>query len=199
LFPPDPNDLSPLSSDEGNESTTNKVIFGPFMTLPVRARSPVKLLAQAWNNSDTKKKLRHVLDISDDSDNLSNTEETADQTVKKEDKHVPRTHKEASEIQASTFSCSDCKKVFISCNGLNYHISSKHRNQKERFVCQFCRNKKARRSHFTQKRLVREHEKGCPDNPNRIVRVCHLCDATFSHRKALNQHLRLKHQSKSQS
>ena len=62
-------------------------------------------------------------------------------------------------------------------------------HSQERFWCAYCNDKS-----YVYKSGVEEHERKCPDNPNRVDRpTCRLCGKDFSVRRSLQRHMDKQH------
>ena len=58
------------------------------------------------------------------------------------------------------------------------------------FVCQYCKKKT-----FFYKAGVKEHEKGCDDNPDKPPKPkCRLCGKEFTVRRSLKRHIDSAHE-----
>ena len=104
------------------------------------------------------------------------------------DKSTFKDHMRKHDPNAKRYTCTHegCGKEFFSKSKLEAHMP-KHSG--ERFWCAYCNDKS-----FVYKSGVQEHERKCPDNPNRVDRpTCRLCGKDFSVRRSLQRHMDKQH------
>ena len=96
-------------------------------------------------------------------------------------------HNRKHDPDAKKYKCMQCEREFFSKSKLKAHEPM---HSGPTFVCQYCKKKT-----FFYKAGVKEHEKGCDDNPNKPPKPkCRLCGKEFTVRRSLKRHMDSAHE-----
>jgi KRAB domain-containing zinc finger protein len=83
--------------------------------------------------------------------------------------------------------CDSCGKSFTESGSLNKHIKAVHEGRKD-YKCKYCTKA------FNTNTHVRQHEKSCPSNEQKVYHNCDRCDKSFIRKSMLNEHIRNVHE-----
>ena len=87
------------------------------------------------------------------------------------------------------FSCEHCDKVYLTKDTLKRHKKEKHaKHSINDFQCVFCH-----KSTFKNPRCRKWHQKSCPENPNKQIFACLLCNKEYQTKLNLKFHINNKH------